>query len=506
MDTPVLSAASSCSVLCCAVTCSNGLWCCLCCCVLFPACAHAAVQRLMGVVLTLLESPAQREGRQHAAAPGQQSQFVACVVQLLLTAPGLESSLPTATKVRQACANTSPWQSAHVTPGRVPAAALVALNRLSPMLVRNYVGCLWFSTGLQVRLLEPSIMCGQLLPAVGQLCSSGALAAQPAAHCLANLAQLLTGCAPGSNQQQQQQAHSRSLGDGQVAAAYVDAAVQLLLAARRPASAPSGRQRAPRTPQVSIPVSDVLLDECWMLGTQQHLLPLLQTLQQHSQHGMVLWAGYCCHLLQDAPKKAGSGSQGLSSNVLNVLAFAPRVLPSLWDWLARTAGLPLEAPLQASRGLDIAGGCSGRAACNIKTRPQLCAPVCLTTDLLWFIMQRVRAYQGKPLLGPVAACTFPELYMSWCLQPSRGGQKTWHRRSHLSWACSAGALDHTCLPLTAGTHCSHSRPHVAVDAAAHTRFPADIVAAFNSLVVPQNTARTARHAMTATTCPPPCTT
>jgi hypothetical protein len=111
-----------------------------------------------------------------------------------------------------------------------------------------------------------------------------------------------------------------------------------------------------------------------MLGTQQHLLPLLQTMQQASSSGMVLWAGYCCHLLQDAAGKAGSG-QSLSSSTLNVLAFAPKLLPSLWDWLAHTAGLPLEAPLQASRGLDIAGqqwhtACS--QACNGLSRLAWC--------------------------------------------------------------------------------------------------------------------------------------
>lgn len=196
-------------------------------------------------------------------------------------------------------------------------------------------------------------MCGQLLPAAKQLASSGRLAGLPAAHCLANLAQLMTGCLPGGNQQQQQAAHSSSLADVQIAAAYVEAAVQLLLAAKRPQLLHNSRHRHCMH-EDSRPLAVVLQEGCWMLGTQQHLLPLLQTLQQRSPHGTVLWAGYCCHLLQDA---AGSiaGSQGLSGSVLNVLAFAPRLLPSLWDWLAPTAGLPLEAPLQATRGLDIAG-------------------------------------------------------------------------------------------------------------------------------------------------------
>lgn len=95
-----------------------------------------------------------------------------------------------------------------------------------------------------------------------------------------------------------------------------------------------------------------------MLGTQQHLMPLLQVLQQGSASGMVVWAGYCCHLLQDAGRQAPN-SQGLGGSVLNVLAFAPKLLQSLWEWLAHSAGLPLQAPLQASRGLDIAAVACG---------------------------------------------------------------------------------------------------------------------------------------------------
>lgn len=196
-------------------------------------------------------------------------------------------------------------------------------------------------------------MCGQLLPTTERLARTGELTGPAATHCLATLAQLLTGAAPGSSPQQQQAAHSSTLADAQAAAIYVDAAVQLLIAAKRPASARHTRQAACGD-EDNRPVAIVLQEGCCMLGTQQHLLPLLQTLQQHSPCGMVRWAGYCCHLLQDTAGNAAK-RQGLSSSVLNVLAFAPKLLPSLWDWLARTAGLPLEAPLQASRGLDIAG-------------------------------------------------------------------------------------------------------------------------------------------------------
>jgi hypothetical protein len=117
-----------------------------------------------------------------------------------------------------------------------------------------------------------------------------------------------------------------------------------------------------------------------MLGSQHHLLQLMRVLTSHSQEGMVLWAGYCAHLLQDTPKicagaaaagqpagalngssssKASHGSGQLSIAVLNVLAFAPGILPAVWRWLALSAGLPLEAPLQASRGLDIAAVAGG---------------------------------------------------------------------------------------------------------------------------------------------------
>lgn len=202
-------------------------------------------------------------------------------------------------------------------------------------------------------------MCGQLLPTAQLLASSGRLSGPPAAYCLANLAQLLTGCVPSSNgSQQQQQQQSARLADAQFAEAYVEAAVQLLVAAGKATWAPSTQQQQQQcgsSSSGSRTSTEVLQEGCSMLGTQQHLLPLLQTLQQHSPAGTGLWAGYCVHLLQESGSPAAR-NQGLGSSVLSVLAFAPKLLPSLWNWLARTAGLPLEAPLQASRGLDIAGG------------------------------------------------------------------------------------------------------------------------------------------------------
>jgi hypothetical protein len=44
---------------------------------------------------------------------------------------------------------------------------------------------------------------------------------------------------------------------------------------------------------------------------------------------------------------------GLPS-LLNALAFSPTILPRLWGRLGPSLGLPLEAPIGATRGLDIA--------------------------------------------------------------------------------------------------------------------------------------------------------
>jgi hypothetical protein len=223
----------------------------------------------------------------------------------------------------------------------------------------------------QARLLEPGVL-HQLLSTAQHLAASGCLAGAPAAHCFASIAQLLTGVDGSSGKQQQQQLqHSSSLAHGSTAELFVRAAMQLLAATSEPAAPPPAGGGQGCSPGA------VLQEGCWMLGTQQHLLPLQQALMQHSPDGMLLWAGYCVHLLQAGqPPQARTGSTaaaaaapgseaGLSSTVLNVLAFAPRLLPSLWDWLARAGGFPLEAPLQASRGLDIAGagGVTGEGGC-----------------------------------------------------------------------------------------------------------------------------------------------
>jgi hypothetical protein len=221
------------------------------------------------------------------------------------------------------------------------------------------VACL--SDGVRGRLLAHTVMVQQLLPTAQQLGGAGRLTGPAAAHCLVNLAQLLVraGASSGSSaggSSSSSSSSGSSLADGPTAEAYVRACMQLLVAAQQPTTTTSSSSGSSACCS-----ADVLQQGLAIAGAQAHLLQLRQALVQHSPQGEVLWAGYCVHLLQDS---GGSSSQradgqGLASSVLSVLAFAPGLLPSLWQWLARTAGLPLEAPLQASRGLDIAAVCGG---------------------------------------------------------------------------------------------------------------------------------------------------
>ncbi|MEW5298302.1 MAG: hypothetical protein WDW36_001442 [Sanguina aurantia] len=50
--------------------------------------------------------------------------------------------------------------------------------------------------------------------------------------------------------------------------------------------------------------------------------------------------------------------------VLNTLAFAPTLLPTLWRWLAVVMGLPLQAPATATMGLDVASLANGYKSIN----------------------------------------------------------------------------------------------------------------------------------------------
>lgn len=264
---------------------------------------------------------------------------------------------------------------------------------------------------VQARLLQMHILHHQLLPTAEQLASSGQLCGLDALHCLANIAQLLTGCSPATAQLQQQPAQpgvgrSQHLEDATTAAVYCSTAVQLLTATNKGTSRDSSKQNgrilhlgthaqgqcnAPQPGGLRGKDSssdsnscntrpsavDVLRDECWMLGTLAHLLQLRRVLTTSQPDGIVLWSAYCIHLMQDCSKvseqpgttvartpsrsQADSNSESVdvSRAVLNVLSFSPDVLPAMWRWLAVTAGLPLEAPLQASRGLDIAAVAGG---------------------------------------------------------------------------------------------------------------------------------------------------
>lgn len=87
-------------------------------------CTPAALQRVLGVVLTLLESPVQQQQSPPLQQqPGPPQPFVESVVQLLLTTPNLVQSLPAVIKVchrhsrsqRHTCALSSAVDDADVS-------------------------------------------------------------------------------------------------------------------------------------------------------------------------------------------------------------------------------------------------------------------------------------------------------------------------------------------------------------------------------------------------------
>jgi hypothetical protein len=246
---------------------------------------------------------------------------------------------------------------------------------------------------LQMQLATRHVLRDVLLPEARELAQAGSLSGLAAVHCFTNLVKLLTHCGPGPGHphQQQQQASLNippcCLSDSAVAAEYCATAVKLLSAATR---FPSGKHRqGGHTGTSSLQragakgssvqqlqevdsasaAAAVLNHECCVLGTQQHLLELKQVLTSSFSDGMVIWCAYCAHLIQDchaielaaarqssaatSTSAAAGPSKGLSTAVLNVLSFAPNLLNTMWHWLAVNAALPLEAPLQASRGLDI---------------------------------------------------------------------------------------------------------------------------------------------------------
>eukprot|EP00879_Flechtneria_rotunda_P007931 GHRR01008309.1.p1 GENE.GHRR01008309.1~~GHRR01008309.1.p1 ORF type:complete len:968 (+),score=427.16 GHRR01008309.1:1220-4123(+) len=295
------------------------------------------------------------------------------------------------------CAKQQPWQ------GFTDQFVLVVMT--TPGLAVAAAG------PIKARLLDPAVLRLQLLPVSTRLASQGQLSGLAALHCLANLAQLVTGCSPLPNKSNDRQPQlqaatgaSQPFSDPQTAWAFCGAVMHLLAAASKPASksfvfikqhkqrlhngrnAANGSQYEGEVASNDISqangsrasATEVLQQGCWMLASQQHLLQLMKVLTSHSQDGIVVWAGYCVHLLQDCHRitqlsgkkepNAATDSKGnrnsidsssLSKSVLNVIAFHPGLLPAMWRWLALTAGLPLEAPLQASRGLDIAAVAGG---------------------------------------------------------------------------------------------------------------------------------------------------
>jgi hypothetical protein len=167
---------------------------------------------------------------------------------------------------------------------------------------------------------------------------------------------------------------------------------------------------------------------------------------------MVVFAAWCLHVLEDLPaalalhsstgqpvrssvgkdtpggpqhhpsaathseSAAGSddsdttASQG-SSALINTLAFAPDLLLKLWRWLAVVVGLPLEAPLEASRGLDVAavaGGARGLPAQHALVLGVFCRWVDMVTWEPWgsclaLSRHRVQQKRSDGVKSPPAA-------------------------------------------------------------------------------------------------------
>ncbi|KAK9815844.1 hypothetical protein WJX72_010650 [[Myrmecia] bisecta] len=96
----------------------------------------------------------------------------------------------------------------------------------------------------------------------------------------------------------------------------------------------------------------------WPLGEGTFVGQLVDCLASAPDAAIPLLAGFYHQLLAALPAltaAAGVQAAAHTSRFVNALAFGcPGWLPKLWRWLAHDLGLPLEAPLQASRGWDIA--------------------------------------------------------------------------------------------------------------------------------------------------------
>lgn len=76
-------------------------------------------------------------------------------------------------------------------------------------------------------------------------------------------------------------------------------------------------------------------------------------------------------LLLMADSSGGGGSKAQAARLLSALAFGMQLLPRLWRQLATTVGLPLEAPLQATRGWEVPTLRHGIAGLQPKAATQL---------------------------------------------------------------------------------------------------------------------------------------
>ncbi|CAD7704872.1 unnamed protein product [Ostreobium quekettii] len=86
-----------------------------------------------------------------------------------------------------------------------------------------------------------------------------------------------------------------------------------------------------------------------VFSDRAHLLQLLKALEQQAQ-GVELLAKLYCLLLHRLPLITPFSKSFPAGHLLNTVAFAPHFLPKLWHWLAVNIRVPLEAPLEATRG------------------------------------------------------------------------------------------------------------------------------------------------------------
>lgn len=114
-------------------------------------------------------------------------------------------------------------------------------------------------------------------------------------------------------------------------------------------------QRAGNSRPLSIPDASKLFPALSPIAKRSFLTPLFNALEK-TEGGMEAFSLFCDSCLVSLPKVSSASSSTASSfpNILNTLAFAPDILPRQWKWLSFSLGLPLEAPIGATRGLDVA--------------------------------------------------------------------------------------------------------------------------------------------------------